>query len=92
MAICTNKTEAFSQRLISQLGMSDLFAAICGADTFAYRKPDPRHLLSTIENAGGDPARAVMVGDSSRVISSFDELTVEVTEHLIRAAEGKSGS
>lgn len=123
MAICTNKTEAFSQRLISQLGMSDLFAAICGADTFAYRKPDPRHLLSTIEDAGGDPARAVMVGDSrtdidtakaagipvvavdfgytdrhvrefepSRVISSFDELTVDLTEHLIRAAEGKSGS
>ncbi|MBO6636420.1 MAG: HAD hydrolase-like protein, partial [Parvibaculum sp.] len=33
-------------------------------DTFPYRKPDPRHLLSTIEAAGGDPAKAVMVGDS----------------------------
>ena len=27
-------------------------------------KPDPRTLLLTIEAAGGDPARAVMVGDS----------------------------
>ena len=33
-------------------------------DTFAFRKPDPRHLLETIRAADGDPARAVMVGDS----------------------------
>ena len=42
----------------------DRFAAICGRDSFPYFKPDPRHLTLTIERAGGDPARAVMVGDS----------------------------
>lgn len=40
------------------------FAAICGQDTFAFRKPDPRHLVETIKRAGGDPAQALMVGDS----------------------------
>ena len=28
-------------------------------------KPDPSHLLLTIEKAGGDPTRALMVGDSN---------------------------
>ena len=63
-AICTNKTEEFSVRLIQALGMAHYFAAICGQDSFAFRKPDPRHLTETIRAAGGDPARALMVGDS----------------------------
>ena len=63
-AICTNKPEGMAVSLVERLGLSDLFGAICGGDTFAFRKPDPRHLTETIERAGGDPARAVMVGDS----------------------------
>ncbi len=63
-AVCTNKYENLSTALIEALGLSPRFAAICGQDTFAYRKPDPRHLLDTIAKAGGDPERAVMVGDS----------------------------
>src|SRR6202007_2878131 len=46
------------------LGLAPLFGAICGADTFSFRKPDPRHLTATIERAGGDAGRALMVGDS----------------------------
>ncbi len=64
VAICTNKTERLAVRLITSLGLAHLFEAICGADTFAVRKPDPGHLTATIAQAGGDPARAVMIGDS----------------------------
>lgn len=64
LAVCTNKTEAMSVRLLQGLGIADRFAAICGQDTFDFRKPDPRHLLETISCAGADPARAVMIGDS----------------------------
>ncbi|MBL8582068.1 MAG: phosphoglycolate phosphatase [Rhizobiaceae bacterium] len=64
LAICTNKTEGFSRRLIEALGLDSRFAAICGSDTFAYRKPDPRHLFDTISAAKGDRERAMMVGDS----------------------------
>jgi phosphoglycolate phosphatase len=63
-AICTNKPENMALSLIERLGLSNLFGAICGADTFAFRKPDPRHLIETISRAGGDPSRALMVGDS----------------------------
>jgi phosphoglycolate phosphatase len=64
LAICTNKMERHSKLLIEALGLTDRFAAICGQDTFPYRKPDPRHLFGTIEAAGGDVERALMVGDS----------------------------
>jgi phosphoglycolate phosphatase len=70
MAICTNKTEGFSKRLIEALGMRRHFAANCGQDTFAFRKPDPRHLTATIELAGGDPDRSLMVGDSQNDIDT----------------------
>lgn len=64
LAVCTNKFENMSVALLERLGASQRFAAVCGGDTFAWRKPDPRHLLNTIKKAGGDPTRAVMFGDS----------------------------
>lgn len=64
LAVCTNKTEAFSKKLLHSLGMAHRFAAICGQDSLAFRKPDPRHLTGTIALAGGDAGRALMIGDS----------------------------
>jgi phosphoglycolate phosphatase len=64
LAVCTNKYEDLSVALLEGLGIAHRFEAICGRDTFAYFKPDPRHLTLTIDRAGGDPGRAVMVGDS----------------------------
>lgn len=64
LAVCTNKYEGLAVRLIEGLGMSSYFQAITGQDTFAFRKPDPRHLIETILRAGGDPDRALMIGDS----------------------------
>jgi phosphoglycolate phosphatase len=63
-AVCTNKVEAHSVKLLQALGIADRFAAICGRDTFPYVKPDPRHLTLTIRQAGGLVSEAVMVGDS----------------------------
>ncbi|MFL5202576.1 MAG: HAD family hydrolase, partial [Microvirga sp.] len=64
LAVCTNKFEDQSLKLLHELGVGHRFAANCGRDTFPYFKPDPRHLTLTIERAGGSPARAVMIGDS----------------------------
>jgi phosphoglycolate phosphatase len=65
LAVCTNKTEALARLLLETLGLGDRFAAICGADTFPARKPDPRHLLGTIDRARGTAARALMIGDTA---------------------------
>ncbi|MCX7317631.1 MAG: phosphoglycolate phosphatase [Hyphomicrobiales bacterium] len=64
MAVCTNKMEYHSLKLIDALGIAPYFSAICGRDTFAFCKPDARHLTHTVLKAGGDPAKAIMIGDS----------------------------
>ncbi len=64
LAVCTNKMEAHALELLRALGVLKRFAFVSGKNTFAFCKPDPRHLLETIDRAGGDPARALMVGDS----------------------------
>src|SRR5580693_4109910 len=63
-AVCTNKLEWLSKRLLDRLGLSARFAAICGADTFGVSKPDPAILQQTIARAGGELSQAVMVGDA----------------------------
>lgn len=64
LAVCTNKQERLALRLLGELGLAGRFAAIAGRDTFDAYKPDPRHFVETVRRAGGDPSRAVMVGDS----------------------------
>jgi len=63
-AVCTNKLEGLSMRLLEILGLAGRFAAICGPETFGVQKPHPEALLGTLRRAGGNPDRAVMVGDS----------------------------
>jgi len=69
-AVCTNKPEHAAHLLLQALGIADKFAAIGGGDSFAARKPDPLHLTGTIEAAGGDPARSIMVGDHHNDIAA----------------------
>jgi phosphoglycolate phosphatase len=64
LAVCTNKLEWLSLRLLDTLNLSRYFAAICGQDTFGIQKPDPQMLRLTIRRAGGEVQRAIMVGDS----------------------------
>lgn len=63
LAVCTNKPEIPARALLDALGVADLFAAIGGGDSFLVRKPNPAHLLATLDAAGADRARCVMVGD-----------------------------
>ena len=63
-AVCTNKLEWLSRRLLDELGLSRRFQAICGADTFGISKPDPAILRQTVQRAGGQMSRSIMVGDA----------------------------
>jgi phosphoglycolate phosphatase len=63
-AVCTNKLEWLSKRLLDRLELSERFAAICGADTFGVSKPDPAILRQTVARAGGQLSSTVMVGDA----------------------------
>jgi len=64
LAICTNKPELHAITLVEALGLLPRFRFIAGRETFPFCKPDPRHLTHTITAARGNPARALLVGDS----------------------------
>lgn len=68
-AICTNKLEALSVKLVAELELTDWFAANCGGDTFDFRKPDGRHLTETARMAGGAQT-IIMVGDSAADVNA----------------------
>jgi phosphoglycolate phosphatase len=65
LGVCTNKTERMARLLLDKLDLSRRFHSIIGGDTFGIGKPDPRPVLGAIEAAGGNPARALLVGDSA---------------------------
>ena len=64
LAVCTNKLEWLSLRLLKALNLTQRFAAICGPDTFGVHKPNPEIFRLTVRRAGGEPSRAIMIGDS----------------------------
>jgi phosphoglycolate phosphatase len=70
LAVCTNKPEAAARTLLGALDLARYFAAVGGGDSFAVRKPDPRHLLATLTAAGGDAGKAVMAGDHANDIAA----------------------
>ncbi|MFN3943844.1 MAG: phosphoglycolate phosphatase [Allosphingosinicella sp.] len=62
LALCTNKPEGLTHRLLDALGWRGRFASVVGGDTLPVRKPDPAPLVEAIERAGG--GTAAFVGDS----------------------------
>lgn len=78
LAVCTNKLEWLSKRLLDALRLSERFAAICGQDTFGVQKPNPEIFRQTVVRAGGEPQRAIMVGDSATDIRTGRAANVPV--------------
>lgn len=77
-AVCTNKPEYLALKLLDALGLRTRFAAVGGGGSFAANKPDPRHLLGTIDRAGGEVEAAVMVGDSATDVNAARAAAVPV--------------
>lgn len=83
LAVCTNKIESASVKLLEALGVAGMFAVICGQDTHRHEgkpvsKPDARALTMTIALAGADKAQTVMVGDSKTDILTAKNAGVPV--------------
>jgi phosphoglycolate phosphatase len=78
LVVCTNKRTELSIRLLDALDLSKHFTAIVGADAAPAAKPDGRHLLFAISEAGGDPRHALMVGDSITDVSAAKNAGVPV--------------
>ncbi|HEX9465651.1 MAG TPA: phosphoglycolate phosphatase [Alphaproteobacteria bacterium] len=77
LGVCTNKLTDLSQRLLDQLDLSRHFAVVVGGDGPA-RKPDPQHVLTTVERLGATPETALMVGDSLNDVAAAKAARVRV--------------
>jgi phosphoglycolate phosphatase len=77
-AVLTNKIEAPSIKLLTQLGVAHRFKAICGKNTFAISKPDGEALLQTILRAGGNQRKTIMVGDTKTDIDTARNANIPV--------------
>lgn len=64
LCVATNKPTDLAVALFDAIELSDRFAVICGPQSVSAKKPDAAHIREAVLLAGGDPARAIMVGDS----------------------------
>jgi phosphoglycolate phosphatase len=65
VGICTNKPEGLAEKLMLSLKFRDAFGSLVGADTLPVRKPDPAPFVRAVELASGNPANALLVGDTA---------------------------
>ncbi len=65
LAVLTNKPTGSARKILSALGVERSFRAILGGDGPFERKPSPEGLLHLASDAGVEPSRALMVGDST---------------------------
>jgi phosphoglycolate phosphatase len=61
--IITNKRRFFTLRMTDALGISKYFEEIIGADSTAYRKPDPRLFIPLLERFHAVYNDTVVIGD-----------------------------
>lgn len=64
MAVCTNKLEKLSVRLLKNLGLHHYFVAVIGGDTLNVMKPNPKTVHAILEPLRIDPQDSLFVGDS----------------------------
>ncbi len=63
-AICTNKSEAATRRLLDELKLLPFFDMIAGGDSFTVHKPHPGHVQGVLEAIKTQAKDAVFIGDS----------------------------
>ena len=65
VTVLTNKPTGPSERILTGLGVRDLFDEVVGGDSPFPRKPDPAALLAMMGAAGASGDHTLVVGDSA---------------------------
>ncbi len=68
LGVLTNKPIELTRLLLDRLDMAGMFAAVYGAGSRDYTKPDPRIFHDVVKDCGG--GSAIMVGDSITDLST----------------------
>src|ERR1700722_12836022 len=68
LGVLTNKPVDLTRPLLGRLGLAEDFAAVYGAGSRPYTKPDPRIFRDVVSDCGG--GAAIMIGDSVTDLST----------------------
>lgn len=63
MALVTNKPILYTRKILEGLNLSRFFCVVIGGDSFPHKKPHPYPLLQALDQLGGHPQQALMIGD-----------------------------
>ncbi|MBE0494842.1 MAG: HAD family hydrolase [Campylobacterales bacterium] len=64
LAVATNASDFFAQKMLEHCGIGHYFETIVGANTFGASKPDPLMLFRLLDSLHVAPNNAILVGDS----------------------------
>ena len=78
LVVVTNKRSDLSEMLLDRLDLTRRFAAVVGPDRVSAKKPNGAHLIEAVRQVGGDPARAIMIGDAAPDIGCARDAGVPV--------------
>ena len=62
--LVSNKPEYYVKKILKFFDINKYFSAVSGGDTFAYRKPNPKHLYETIKLTKNTKEKCIFSGDS----------------------------
>lgn len=64
MAICSNKPQYLCEKVLADVGLANLFAAIIGSTPGRPAKPAPDLMDLTLSRLRSSPSRSILIGDS----------------------------
>ncbi len=78
LAICTNKPQAITELVLTELGIAAHFGAVVGTTPDLPRKPDPAMLRAALDRLGVAAFDAIMIGDSASDVGAARALGVPI--------------
>ena len=64
LIIVSNKPQFFVSKILQHFKIYKYFIAMSGGDTFKYKKPNPKHLIETLNIVGIKKYNCCFIGDS----------------------------
>lgn len=61
--LCSNAPDSHISRMLTHLGMADVFDIICDTTTSQYSKPHPQVYMDAVKKHNIDPSKCVMIDD-----------------------------
>jgi len=77
LGVATRSHREYTLRGLKKHDMLGFFHQVVARDDVPYPKPDPRHLLYTIELLGVEPGDTLFVGDTTTDLQTADAARVE---------------